>query len=71
MSIVMAGLLVSISGMAVVAAAILGVIPPENKPLQLAFIGIGWIFIIIGMIIRWKGMKIEREQDKLRQQNQK
>ncbi len=39
--------------------------------MQFAFIGIGWVFIIIGMIIRWKGMKIEREQDKLRQQNQK
>ena len=62
MTIVMAGLLVSISGMAVVAAAILGVIPPENKPMQFAFIGIGWVFIIIGMIIRWKGMKVERAQ---------
>ena len=71
MSIVMAGLLVSISGMAVVAVTILGIIPPENKPLQLAFIGIGWVFIIIGMIIRWKGMKIERAQEQLQKQNQK
>lgn len=71
MSIVMAGLLVSVSGMAVIAAAIFGVIPPENKPMQFAFIGIGWVFVIIGMIIRWKGMKIEQEQDKLRQQNRK
>ena len=49
MSIVMAGLLVSVSGMAVVAAAILGVIPPENKPMEFAFIGIGCVFIIIGI----------------------
>lgn len=62
MSIVMAGFLVSISGMVVIVAAILGVVPPENKTMQLAFIAIGWVFVIIGIIIRWKGLKIERQQ---------
>ncbi|MFF5995322.1 hypothetical protein AAGS61_11255 [Lysinibacillus sp. KU-BSD001] len=71
MNIVMAGLLISVSGMTVIAAAIFGVIPPENKPLQYAFIAIGWVFVIIGMIVRWKGMKMEREQEKRRKQNRK
>ena len=64
MSLVMAGMLVSVSGMAVIAAAIFGVIPPENKSLQYAFIAIGWGFVIIGIIIRYKGLKLEREQEK-------
>ena len=67
MSIVMAGLLVSISGMAVVAAAILGVIPPENKPMQFAFIGIGWVFIIIGIAVRIYGMKMEKKIEQSKQ----
>lgn len=64
MSLVMAGMLVSFSGMAVIAVAIFGVIPPENKSLQYAFIAIGWVFVIIGIIIRYKGLKIERELKK-------
>lgn len=64
MSLVMAGMLISVSGMTVIAATIFGVIPPENKPLQYAFIAIGWVFVIIGIIIRYKGLKIEREQEK-------
>ena len=63
MSLVMAGLLVSFSGMAVVAIAIFGIVP-DNQPLEYAFMAIGWVFIIIGLIIRYKGLKIERQQKK-------
>ncbi len=61
MSIVLAGILVSCSGMAVVAAVVLGVLPEGNQKLELALIGIGWVFVILGLIIRWKGSKMERE----------
>jgi putative Ca2+/H+ antiporter (TMEM165/GDT1 family) len=71
MSIVMAGMLVSFSGMAVIAAVIFGVLPADNKSMQYAFLAIGWIFVIIGVIIRYKGMKMEREQEQKRLNNQK
>lgn len=64
MSLVMAGLLVSFSGMAVVAIAIFGVIPENNQSLEYAFMIIGWVFIVIGLIIRYKGLKLERQQKK-------
>ena len=63
MSLVMAGLLVSFSGMVVVAIAIFGIVP-DNQSLEYAFMVIGWVFIIIGFIIRYKGLKIERQQKK-------
>ena len=59
-----AGLLVSFSGMAVVAFAIFGIVPENNQSLEYAFMIIGWVFIIIGFIIRYKGLKIERQQKK-------
>ena len=70
MSIVMAGMLISFSGMAVVAAVIFGILPADNKTMQYAFLAIGWIFIIIGIVIRYKGMKMEREREE-RLKNQK
>ena len=70
MSIVMAGMLISFSGMAVVAAVIFGILPADNKTMQYAFLAIGWIFIIIGVVIRYKGMKMEREREE-RLKNQK
>ena len=63
MSIVMAGMLISFSGMAVVAAVIFGILPADNKTMQYTFLAIGWIFIIIGVFIRYKGMKMERERE--------
>ena len=63
MSLVMAGLLVSFSGMVVVVIAIFGIVP-DNQSLKYAFMVIGWVFIIIGLIIRYKGLKIERQQKK-------
>lgn len=70
MSIVMAGMLISFSGMAVVAAVIFGILPADNKTMQYAFLAIGWVFVIIGVVIRYKGMKMEREREE-RLKNQK
>ena len=70
MSIVMAGMLISFSGMAVVAAVIFGILPADNKTMQYAFLAIGWVFVIIGVVIRYKGMKMEREREE-QSKNQK
>ena len=57
----MAGLLVSFSGIIVICLGIFSVLPGSNQTIEYVFIGIGWLFVIIGMIIRFQGMKIERQ----------
>lgn len=64
MSIVMSGLLVSFSGILVVCIGLFNVLPNMNQTMQYVFIGIGWVFVIAGMIIRFIGMKQERRQKK-------
>ncbi|WP_413363572.1 hypothetical protein [Lysinibacillus sp. 3P01SB] len=71
MSIVMAGVLISFSGMAVIAAVIFGILPADNQTMQLAFLAIGWVFVLIGAIIRYKGLKMERKQDQAKEQQKK
>lgn len=71
MSIVMAGVLVSLSGMVVIAAVIFGILPADNKPMQLTFLAIGWIFVMVGVIIRYKGLKMERKRDQAKEQPKK
>lgn len=61
MSIVTAGLLVSFSGIFVVCLGLFDVIPNSNQTLNYIFIGIGWIFILIGIVIRIVGMKMEKK----------
>lgn len=64
MSIVTAGMLISFSGMIVVAAAIFGILPKEPAVMHYTFIAIGWVFILFGIGIRIWGMKLERKQNK-------
>lgn len=64
MSIVTAGMLISFSGMLVVVAAILGILPKEPIMMHYVFIGIGWVFILIGIGIRIFGIKLERNHKK-------
>lgn len=71
MSIVMAGVLVSFSGILVIAAVILGILPADNKTMQLAFLAIGWIFVIIGAIIRYKGLKMDRQREQAKERQKK
>ena len=71
MSIVMAGVLVSFSGILVIAAVILGILPADNKTMQLAFLAIGWIFVVIGSIIRYKGLKMDRQREQAKEQLKK
>ncbi|MEK5080042.1 hypothetical protein MKX73_14025 [Solibacillus sp. FSL W7-1436] len=61
MNIVTAGMLVSFSGIIVVCLGLFGILPNTNQTLNYVFIGIGWIFILIGIVIRIIGMKLERK----------
>lgn len=60
MSIALAGLLVTFSGIAVVLAGIL-VLPETVGNFKFVVIAIGWVFIIIGVIVRTIGYKMERK----------
>lgn len=71
MSIVMAGVLVSFSGILVIAAVILGILPADNKTMQLAFLAIGWVFVVIGAIIRYKGLKMDRQREQAKERLKK
>ncbi|MBD8032399.1 MULTISPECIES: hypothetical protein [Solibacillus] len=61
MSIVTAGLLISFSGIIVVCLGLFDVIPNSTQTLNYVFIGIGWVFILIGIVVRIVGMKLERK----------
>lgn len=68
MSITLAGILISCSGMAVVAMVIFGVLPEGNPTLEYTLIAIGWVFILFGVWVRWYGMKKERELEEKKKQ---
>lgn len=61
MNIVTAGMLISFSGMVVVAAALLGIVPPDNKLMVYIFVAIGWVFILFGVAVRIYGLKMEKK----------
>lgn len=64
MSIVTAGLLISFSGILVVFLGLFNFIPNSTATLNYIFIGIGWLFIIIGVVVRIIGMKVEKKYKK-------
>ena len=59
MSIVTAGLLITFSGILVVFIGLFDFIPNSTPT-----VGIGWLFIIIGVVIRIIGMKVEKKYKK-------
>ena len=61
MSIVTAGLLISFSGIIVVCLGLFDVIPNSTQTLNYVFIGIGWLFILLGIVVRIVGMKLEKK----------
>ena len=64
MSIVTAGLLITFSGILVVFIGLFDFIPNSTPTLNYVFVGIGWLFIIIGVVIRIIGMKVEKKYRK-------
>lgn len=61
MNIITAGLLISFSGIVVVCLGLFDIIPGATQTLNYVFIGIGWVFILFGVVIRIIGMKLERK----------
>ena len=68
MSITLAGLLVTFSGIAVVIAGLL-VIPETAGSFKYVVVAIGWVFIIVGIVVRIYGMKMERKIEEMKKQN--
>ena len=66
MSITLAGMLVTFSGIAVVLAGLM-IIPEAAGPFKYVVIAIGWVFIIIGIAVRIYGMKMEKKIEQSKQ----
>ncbi|AVK85393.1 hypothetical protein [Lysinibacillus sp. NPDC047702] len=51
------GMLLSVIGILFVCLTIMDVLPSSTKTMKFVYIGIGWIFIIAGSVIRFKNLK--------------
>lgn len=51
------GMAFSVIGILIVCLTILGVLPGSTKTTKFVSIGIGWILIIVGSVIRFKNLK--------------
>ncbi|MDM5233267.1 MULTISPECIES: hypothetical protein [Lysinibacillus] len=51
------GMLLSVVGILFVCLTIMDVLPSSTKTMKFVYIGIGWVFIIAGSVIRFKNLK--------------
>ncbi|MDD1504124.1 hypothetical protein PVA17_15360 [Lysinibacillus sp. CNPSo 3705] len=51
------GMLLSMIGILFVCLTIMDILPSSTKTMKVVYIGIGWVFIIAGSIIRFKTLK--------------
>ncbi|MFY0517625.1 hypothetical protein [Lysinibacillus sp. UGB7] len=51
------GMLFSVIGILFVCLTIMDILPSSTKTSKFVYIGIGWVFIIAGSIIRFKNLK--------------
>ncbi|EON70768.1 hypothetical protein ACMGD3_23320 [Lysinibacillus sphaericus] len=51
------GMLFSVIGILFVCLTIMDILPSSTKTSKFIYIGIGWVFIIAGSIIRFKNLK--------------
>jgi len=51
------GMLLSMIGILFVCLTIMDILPSSTKTMKIVYIGIGWVFIIAGSIIRFKTLK--------------
>ncbi|WP_341302678.1 hypothetical protein MHB44_10245 [Lysinibacillus sp. FSL H8-0500] len=51
------GMLFSVIGIVIVCLTIMNILPSSTNTMKFVYIGIGWIFIIIGSVIRFKHLK--------------
>lgn len=51
------GMILSVIGILFVCLTIMEILPASTKSMKVVFVGIGWVFIIAGSIIRFKNLK--------------
>lgn len=51
----------SIIGILFVCLTIMDILPSSTKTMKIVYIGIGWVFIIIGSVIRFKNLKQKQQ----------
>ncbi|MFJ7666323.1 hypothetical protein ACIQXI_04405 [Lysinibacillus sp. NPDC097195] len=51
------GMILSVIGILFVCLTIMDILPASTKSMKVVYVGIGWIFIIAGSIIRFKNLK--------------
>lgn len=50
-------MLLSMIGILFVCLTIMDILPSSTKTMKIVYIGIGWVFIIAGSVIRFKTLK--------------
>ena len=51
------GMILSVIGILFVCLTIMDILPSSTKSMKIVYVGIGWVFIIAGSIIRFKNLK--------------
>ncbi|WP_409369689.1 hypothetical protein [Lysinibacillus sp. 38-6] len=51
------GMILSVIGILFVCLTIMDILPASTKSMKVVYVGIGWVFIIAGSIIRFKNLK--------------
>ena len=51
------GMFLSMIGILFVCLTIMDILPASTKTMKIVYIGIGWVFIIAGSIVRFKHLK--------------
>jgi len=51
------GMLLSMIGILFVCLTIMDILPSSTKTMKVVYIGIGWVFIIAGSVVRFKTLK--------------
>jgi len=51
------GMILSVIGILFVCLTIMDILPASTKSMKVLYVGIGWVFIIAGSIIRFKNLK--------------
>lgn len=54
------GMILSVIGIIIVCLTILGFLPGSTKTAKFVSIGIGWVFIIAGSVIRFNNLKAKQ-----------
>ncbi|KOS68620.1 hypothetical protein AEA09_08715 [Lysinibacillus contaminans] len=55
------GMGLSVIGILIVCLTILDILPASTKSMKFVCIGIGWVFIIAGSIVRFKNLKSKQQ----------